>query len=42
MKSRWLKLSAALALVTTSAVALAANDCCGDLACCLQQLLCCF
>ncbi|HSI46956.1 MAG TPA: hypothetical protein VLA61_01660 [Ideonella sp.] len=41
MKSRFLKLSAAIALATLSTVALAANACCGDLACCLQHLACC-
>jgi hypothetical protein len=42
MKSHFFKLSAAIALVTMSTVALAANGCCGDLACCLQHLVCCF
>jgi hypothetical protein len=43
MKSKLLKLSAAVGLLSVSAVALAANSCCGDLAaCCLEMLSCCF
>lgn len=43
MKSKILKLSAAVGLLSVSAVALAANSCCGDLAaCCLEMLNCCF
>ncbi len=43
MKSKLLKLSAAVGLLSVSAVTLAANSCCGDLAaCCLEMLSCCF
>lgn len=42
MKSKFLKMAAAAALLGTSVAALAANACCGDLACCLQHLICCF
>ena len=39
MKSKLIKLSAALGLLSASAVAFAASNCCGDLACCMQQLM---
>jgi hypothetical protein len=44
MKSTIIKISATLALVTSSAVAYAAtaNDCCASIECCLQMLACCF
>ncbi|MFL6656437.1 MAG: hypothetical protein ACJ8GW_00045 [Massilia sp.] len=43
MKSTSIKIAAALALLTTSAVAFAAsNGCCGSLECCLNMLSCCF
>ena len=43
MKSKLLKLCTAVGLLSVSAVALAANSCCGDLAaCCLEMLSCCF
>jgi hypothetical protein len=42
MKSTLLKIGAALGLLSGSAAALAANGCCGDLACCLHMLACCF
>lgn len=43
MKSRLLKFSAAIGLLSLSAAALAANSCCGDLAaCCIEMLTCCF
>lgn len=42
MTSKFFKISAALALLGTSAAAFAASDCCGDLvACCLNMLACC-
>lgn len=41
MKSRLIKFSAALGLLSASAVAFAAQNCCGDLACCMQQLIAC-
>lgn len=42
MSARFFKLAAVISLVTASTAALAANGCCGDLACCLQHLACCF
>lgn len=43
MKSKFLKISAAVGLQSISAAALAANSCCGALsACCLEMLACCF
>lgn len=43
MKSKLSKAAVAAVLLTGSAWALAASDCCGDLAeCCLQLLACCF
>lgn len=43
MKSKLLKVTAAVGLLSVSAAALAANSCCGDLAaCCLEMLACCF
>jgi hypothetical protein len=41
MKSALIKTVAALGLLSASAVAFAAQNCCGDLACCIQQLLAC-
>jgi hypothetical protein len=41
MKFKLIKLSAALGLLSASAVAFAAQGCCGDFACCVQQLLAC-
>ncbi|MDR7335247.1 hypothetical protein [Roseateles asaccharophilus] len=41
MKSMFIKLAAAASLLTASAVALAAQNCCGDLACCVQRLMAC-
>jgi hypothetical protein len=41
MKSKLIKISAAVALLCGSAAAFATQACCGDIACCLQQLLCC-
>lgn len=41
MKSNLIKAGTAFALFGGSAAAWAANACCGDIACCLQQLLCC-
>lgn len=41
MKSRLAKTAAALALLGTSVVTFAATNCCGDLQCCLEQLICC-
>jgi hypothetical protein len=39
---RFLKLLAGAGLLSASALALAANHCCGDLAaCCLEMLACC-
>jgi hypothetical protein len=39
---RFLKLLTGAALLSASAIALAANHCCGDLAaCCLEMLACC-
>jgi hypothetical protein len=43
MKSTLFKIAAAVGLLSSSAIALAANSCCGDLAeCCLHMLACCF
>lgn len=42
MSKKFHKIGAALALLSTSAAAWAATGCCGDLACCLQMLACCF
>ena len=41
MKSKLIKLAAAAGLLTASAVAFAAQGCCGDLACCVQKLMAC-
>lgn len=41
MKSVFIKLSAVVGLLSVSAAAWAAQGCCGDLACCLQQLMAC-
>ena len=42
MKNLILKLTAGALLMSGSALALAAGNCCGDLVeCCLQQLACC-
>jgi hypothetical protein len=41
MKSKWIKTAAAITLLSGSVAAFAAQACCGDMACCLQQLLCC-
>lgn len=41
MKSKLIKITAALGLLSVSAVAFAAQNCCGDLACCMQQLIAC-
>ena len=38
MKSKMLKISVAIGLMSASALALAATGCCGDLACCVQQM----
>lgn len=43
MKSTFIKISAALALLSTSAIAFAAtSDCCLSIDCCIQMLACCF
>ncbi len=42
MKSTFIKFTAAAALLGTSVAAYASANCCGDLACCLQTLACCF
>ncbi|MES2886862.1 MAG: hypothetical protein V4739_02520 [Pseudomonadota bacterium] len=42
MMSKIIKLSAVTALLGTCVAAYAATDCCGDLACCMQMLACCF
>lgn len=42
MKSKFVKLFAAAALLATSAVAFASSGCCGDLECCMRMLACCF
>ena len=41
MKSKLIKIGAALALTAGSAAAFASQACCGDIACCIQRLLCC-
>lgn len=41
MKSKLIKIGTAIALLSGSAAVFAANACCGDIACCIQQLLCC-
>ena len=41
MKSRLIKFTAGFSLLTASAVAFAAQHCCGELACCMEQLLAC-
>lgn len=41
MKSRLIKISAGLSLLTASAMAFASQHCCGDLACCVERLLAC-
>lgn len=42
MKSKLLKLGAAIGLLSASAIAFAASNCCGELAaCCLELLGCC-
>jgi len=41
MTSRFIKLAAGFGLLTASAVAFAAQHCCGDLACCVEQLIAC-
>jgi hypothetical protein len=43
MKSKIIKVGAAVALLATSAVAFAAsNDCCSSIECCIKMLACCF
>ena len=43
MQSKLKRLAVLFGLMSVSAVALASQACCGDLACCLQQLAaCCF
>ncbi|TDP84570.1 hypothetical protein EV672_103139 [Aquabacterium commune] len=39
MTSRFTKITVALALFSASAAAWASNVCCGDIACCLQQMM---
>ncbi|MFG6429870.1 hypothetical protein [Roseateles sp. LYH14W] len=41
MKSKLFKIGAAVALLSGSAAAFATQACCGDIACCIQQWLCC-
>lgn len=41
MKSTIVKIAAAVALLSASAVALAGNGCCGSIECCLKMLGCC-
>ena len=42
MKSRIIKVAAAIGLLATSALAYAASsDCCVSIACCLEKLACC-
>lgn len=41
MKSQLIRACVATCLLSASAVALAAQGCCGDLACCVQRLLAC-
>lgn len=42
MKSKLIKIGTVVGLLSASAAAFAAQGCCGDIACCIQQLLCCF
>jgi len=39
MTSKLIRASLALGLLSASAVAFAAQACCGDLACCVRQLI---
>ena len=41
MKSKLIRAALAAGLLSASAVAFAAQSCCGDLACCMQQLIAC-
>jgi hypothetical protein len=41
MKSTLIKLTAGFGLLMATAVAFAAQHCCGDLACCMEQLMAC-
>lgn len=41
MKSKLVKLTAGAGLLFATAAAFASANCCGDLACCLQMLVCC-
>jgi len=41
MKSKFTKITVGLALLGASAVAWASGACCGDIACCLQQMMAC-
>lgn len=41
MKSKLIKIAAVAGLLSGSAAAFAAQACCGDIACCIQQWLCC-
>jgi hypothetical protein len=41
MKSNLIKIAAAVTLLGASAAAFAAQSCCGDIACCIQHLICC-
>lgn len=41
MKTQLIRAGVAAGLLSASAVALAAQGCCGDLACCVQQLIAC-
>lgn len=41
MKSKLIRAALAASLLSASAVAFAAQSCCGDLACCMQQLIAC-
>ncbi len=41
MTSKFFKITAAALLLSGSVAAFAAQSCCGDLACCIQRLLCC-
>jgi hypothetical protein len=41
MKSITIKMAAAVALLSASAVAFAAGGCCGSIECCLKMLGCC-
>lgn len=43
MNTKFLKITAVLGLMSASGLAIAAGNCCGDMAeCCLQLLACCF